>query len=232
MLTLVNHLCLNCGTELNYRNLTTYLCDNCVSKITQIDFKTACPKCGLPNSQRSCYFCQTHILKTKRNISMFEYKGFIRDLIHAVKFNNQKHKVSIIKRLTDKVDLDEIFKDTIDIIVPVPTSIKSLVRRGFDFVKLVFFHISKRNNKPFVNLLGRKTFHKEQKKLSIEERMIVVKKQFFIRKRVNLSGKNVLIVDDVFTTGSTVNACTELIETLNPKSVYSLTLARVPQEID
>ncbi|MCS7298727.1 MAG: ComF family protein [Spirochaetia bacterium] len=219
--------CINCGAELEYRNINIGICSKCISNISKINIQNACRKCGLPDSRDNCYFCQNHKLIVKRNISLFTYEGIIRDLIYDIKFDNQKDKVRTLNAITDDVMLDEIFEDEIDLVVPVPTSLKSLLKRGFDLVKLVFKPITKSNRKPFLNLLGRKLLHKEQKKLSKEEREKLVREQFYIRKLTNLTHKNVLIVDDVFTTGSTINACANLIMSLKPKSLYSLTLVRV-----
>lgn len=227
MRLLLDSYCINCGSELGYRDITTNLCSKCISSIPKIDIHNSCRKCGLPDSKDNCYFCQNHKLIVKKNISLFTYEGIVRDLIYDIKFENQKDKVSVLNAVTNGLTLDEIFEDKIDLIVPVPTSLKSLLKRGFDLVKLVFKPIARSNGKPFLNILGRKPFHREQKKLSKEEREKLVKEQFYIKKRIDLSNKNILLVDDVFTTGSTINACANLLMSLNPKSVYSLTLVRV-----
>ncbi|MCX8028813.1 MAG: phosphoribosyltransferase family protein [Brevinematales bacterium] len=231
MRILLDAYCVNCGDELSYKELSFGICTECLSNITLIDSNLSCRVCGLPDSSRKCSFCESNRIFVDRNISLFVYKGLLKDIVHQIKFSGQKHLVQVLNYKIGRINVDELFMVNIDIIIPVPTSIKSVVERGFDFVKMIFLPIAKANGKRYISLLGRKLFQKEQKKLSKDERASLVKKRFYLRNLVDLSGKNVLIVDDVFTTGSTINASAELIRELNPKSVFSLTLVRVLREL-
>ncbi|MEN2998703.1 MAG: ComF family protein [Brevinematia bacterium] len=223
--------CYNCGCELEYKNLSYGICEKCLSSIKMIDIFSSCPKCGLPNAKNWCYFCANQKLNMDRNISLYTYDGIIRNIIQKIKFNNETQKIRIIKRLTQNVVLDKIFGEPIDIIVPVPSSLKAFLKRGFDLIELIFKPLARKNRKKFERVIGRKLFAKQQKKLSRDERLRLAKEQFFVRKkREEIKGKTVLIVDDVFTTGSTLNVCSSIIKTLGAGKVFSLTLARSIEE--
>ncbi|MFN4244722.1 MAG: phosphoribosyltransferase family protein [Brevinematia bacterium] len=226
MKLLVNCFCYNCGKEVEYRNILIGLCGNCAREIQRIDITRSCKKCGLPYGNENCTFCKENVVEFDKNVSLYEYQGIIKYLIQCIKFENDISKIKVIKQLTKDIVLDEIFGDFIDLVVPVPPSLLSFLNRGFDLVEMIFKPISILNRKPFVKLLSKKPLSKQQKKLSKEERMNIIRKSFYIKMNIDLNNKVILLCDDIFTTGNTLNACASLIKKLNPKKVYTLTLAR------
>lgn len=228
---MIDPFCKICGAELSYSEIFRKICDKCFNSIPMVDLKNVCNKCGLPNSKEFCLFCYTNKLNVDRNISLYEYKDFMKDLIYRIKFYNDPTGMEIIKELLNNLNIDDLFNDKIDFIVPVPTSFKSLLERGFDFVYTVFKHLADKNNKKIIKIIGRKVFSKSQKKLSRDERIKLSKSQFFVKRKVNLDDKVVLLVDDVFTTGSTINVCNSLIRDLGAIKVYSLTIVRALEDM-
>lgn len=226
MKILIDPFCKICGRELGYGNLFRGICDGCFSSIPKIDVDKSCSKCGFPNGKSFCLFCSNNKLDVDRNVSLFEYRGFVRDLIYEIKFYSNPKGIDILKELVSDVVLDTLFDDEIDFVVPVPTSIKSLFERGFDLVHIVTKYLAKMNSKRFLKVVKKKIFSRSQKNLSREERIKLSKTQFFVSRRVRLEGKVVLLVDDVFTTGSTINVCSSLLRSLGARKVYSLTIVR------
>lgn len=231
MKTLIESFCKICGAELDYSDLFRRVCSKCFLSIPRIDLEKACYKCGFPNGRDFCLFCSTNKLEVDRNISLYEYKGFVKELIYEIKFFKNSSRIDIVKELISKVDVDKLFGDKIDLLVPVPTSLKSLVERGFDFVYSVFKTLANENQKYFVKVIGKRIFSKSQKTLSREDRIKLSRNQFFIKKKIKLDGKIVLLVDDVFTTGNTINVCSSLIRELGAMKIYSLTLVRALEEV-
>ncbi|MGB9621387.1 MAG: ComF family protein, partial [Brevinematia bacterium] len=129
------------------------------------------------------------------------------------------------------ININDLFSEKIDIIIPVPVSLISFLKRGFNLVDELFKEFAIKNKIPYIKVLGKRITSKEQKKLSKEERIQLVKKKFYIKKNIDLSNKNILIVDDVFTTGSTINACYELVKKLGANKIFSLTLCRAIENI-
>lgn len=223
--------CFFCGREIEYRNLFFGLCKKCIDDVKYIDLSNACSKCGLPNAKYDCWFCKASKLEFDKNISLYTYDGIIKKLVYDIKFNNEKWKTKIINSLTKGLILDKLFGEKIDLVVPVPPSFTSIIKRGFDFTKLVFKPIANNNKKKIVSVLGRKISLLQQKKLSKVERLEFVKNQFFVRKSIDLNNKIVLLVDDIFTTGSTLNACSDILKKMGASKVFSLTLVRVVEEL-
>lgn len=108
------------------------------------------------------------------------------------------------------------------VIVPAPSSQKRIDERGFDHIPLIFSKLGKR-----IELVIHKTADVKQSDLSKKERRNIGKHLALVPNAV-LRGERVLFVDDVMTTGSTVKACLRLLESLHPKSIEVLVLARVP----
>ena len=105
-------------------------------------------------------------------------------------------------------------------IIPIPSYIKDDERRGFN-------HVVESFKKLGLNVLPiiEKTAHHKQSDRTAEQRK-EIGKYLVIKDKVNLEKTKVLIVDDIYTTGATMNAAVNLIERLNPKCIKILVLAK------
>lgn len=156
---------------------------------------------------------------TKAN-SFTHYEGVVASAIHHFKFLG-------IRRLSKPLSEFLLFYDTkgIDSVVPVPLSPKSLKNRGFNQALLLSRHLSDEKKIPLLMDVLRKIVDTPpQVGLSAKERAANVKKAFACTGEV--TGLNVLLIDDVMTTGATVNACSKQLLSAGAKSVSVLTLAR------
>ena len=119
------------------------------------------------------------------------------------------------------------FYDTagIDAVIPVPLSPSGLKERGFNQALLLAYHLSKKKNLPLLmDVLQKVADTPPQVGLSAKERAANVRKAFACRKK--LSDMSILLIDDVMTTGATVNACSKQLLKAGAKNVYVLTLSR------
>jgi len=217
-------------------------------------FPSACPACSKPTDSLShapfcrqcwhsigqytgpsCRICGVHLVSvhadrcqhcledppafTKAH-SFCHYEGLIASAIHHFKFLG-------IRRLSRPLSGFLLFHDTegIDAVVPVPLSSSSLKSRGFNQALLLSLHLSKKKKIPLLMDVLRKIVDTPpQVGLSAKERAVNVKKAFACTGKV--TGMNVLLIDDVMTTGATVNACSRQLLKAGAKSVSVLTLAR------
>ncbi len=217
-------------------------------------FPSACPACSKPTDSLShapfcrqcwhsigqytgpsCRICGVHLVSLHvdrcqhcledppaftKAISFTHYEGLIASAIHHFKFLG-------IRRLSKPLSLFLLFHDTegIDAIIPVPLSQSGLKSRGFNQALLLSRHLSKEKKIPLLMDVLRKIVETSpQVGLSAKERAANVKKAFACRG--NVAGLNVLLIDDVMTTGATVNACSRQLLKAGAKSVSVLTLAR------
>ena len=125
------------------------------------------------------------------------------------------------------------FPNKIDYIAPVPMHLRKMRRRGFNQSLLMAVALSKKTGIPIVKNLLRKNKHtKNQISLVGKERKKNLKNAFifnFDHKDLVIN-KNILIIDDVFTTGTTINECAKILKDQKAKKVFALTIAKTSKK--
>ena len=117
--------------------------------------------------------------------------------------------------------------DAIDLLVPVPLHVKRLRERGFNQAHLLIRRWAKQEGIPFDGLtLSRSRWTAPQTGLSRSERRKNIKGAFSIRHPERIKGRKIVLVDDVYTTGATVNECARVLMKAGAEFVDVLTLAR------
>lgn len=120
----------------------------------------------------------------------------------------------------------EIIK-TYDIILPVPISKKRYKQRGYNQTELIAREIGKRTDIELVtNCLYKEKNNVPQSTLNKEDRIENVKNAYIIKNSKIIKGKRVIILDDIYTTGSTVNECSKLLKQNNVKEILVMTIAK------
>jgi ComF family protein len=211
--------CVGCGKE------GDVLCRNCTKSFPRI-VPPVCPKCGKP--QPSGIICPKCV-GWQNNIdgirSPFKFEGVVREAIHQFKYKNIRCFTSPLAAL-----LDEYLKKyplSVQVIVPVPLHSKRLRERGYNQSDLLAHELSKLINLPVnINCLKRIKYHLPQARTkSLEERLNNVN-QAFTCISTEMQKTNVLLIDDVSTSGATLDACAQALKMAGASSVWGLTLAR------
>ncbi len=119
-----------------------------------------------------------------------------------------------------------IFK-SYDTIIPVPISKKRMKERGYNQSALIAREIAKSTNLEYndICLLKSKNII-EQSKLNKEQRQDNIQGAYKMHKPQILQSKKILLVDDIYTTGSTVNECSKILQQANPQKIGVFTLAK------
>ena len=157
----------------------------------------------------------------------FVYDGIVRKTIINYKFNDKSY---IYKTLSNYILKNENFVENIksyDIIIPVPISNKRNKERGYNQSGLIAREISKITQV----MMNTKTLYKKinivpQSTLNKEEREQNIKNAYSIKNAKNIQNKKILIFDDIYTTGSTVNECSKILKENGAKEIGILTLAK------
>ena len=114
-----------------------------------------------------------------------------------------------------------------DTIIPVPISKKRRKERGYNQSELIAREIAKRAEVNYNNTSLFKTRNiVEQSKLNKEERQKNIQNAYQLRNGKTLENKKILLIDDIYTTGSTVNECSKILKQANPKKIGILTIAK------
>ncbi len=209
------------------------LCFECLSKINFIS-KPRCEICGFPfefslsskNHKLLCPNCIKKAPKFDKCISAVRYDEISKKIILPFKHCDKTLYAKFMAKLMNTVG-HEIISDS-DIIIPVPIHLSRMLKRKYNQASLIARLIAKQNNKTFMyyNLI-RVVATQSQGHLSPAQRKKNVSSAFTIRHPELLKGKNVLLIDDVYTTGATVNECAKILKFCGVKKVYVLTFARV-----
>ena len=158
---------------------------------------------------------------------MFKYKA-IRDKILAYKFDDKAYYYkTFVNILLNNKKMCEILK-SYDIIIPVPIHNKRRKERGYNQTELIAREIAKKAELEYINILEKCKNTIPQSTLSKEERIENSKDIYRTKEpsKQKIKDKKVLIFDDIYTTGSTVNECAKAIKTLQPYKIGILTIAK------
>lgn len=151
-----------------------------------------------------------------KNESIFQYNHFIKDVIARFKFRGDY----IIAKVFSEPIRQTIAKLDYDLLIPIPLSEERLYERGFNQAEALL-HAS---GFPSTSLLTRIHSEKQSKKTRAER--IHFPQVFQISAEINLEGKKVILMDDIYTTGSTLRHAAKLLKGAGAKHIQSLTLAR------
>ena len=154
-------------------------------------------------------------------IKIFKYEPFVKELakdlasLVIAHFQLLDEKPSFLKKNPDYV------------LVPVPLEKRKLKWRGFNQVEEIGKEISKFLNIPLINdILFKIKETPPQVELSEKEREENIKEVFIIRNREKILGKKILLVDDVYTTGSTMEECSQVLKKAGATEVIGIVIAR------
>ena len=217
--------CIVCG-----RAATSAVCADCSNSLRYIE-QPSCTKCGKPFSTHSgishlCYDCIKGKNKFTLSRAVFAYNGSIVTLIHRFKFGDQVNLSSFFSEELFKLYEANFAAMGINAILPVPLSMHRLKHRSYNQTQLLAGHLSKRLSLPvFAHALEKIKETQPQSRLSAEERQENVKDAYRVTNRGPLKGKKILLIDDVITTGATVNACTRALLRSGIKQVYVTAIA-------
>lgn len=220
--------CLNCDVRVPTHGT---LCLPCWQQIQFIS-EPMCHACGLPfdydiGENALCAPCLSESPLYSRARAAFRYDEHSRKLITRFKYSDQTQLAEIYGAWLAKAG-GQLLAQT-DIIIPVPLHYFRFVHRRFNQSALLTKVLSKKTGvKHLQNALKRSRRTVPQTGLTRKQRETNVKGAFTINKRYAgvIKGKNILLVDDVYTTGSTIEQCTKILLKAGAAQVNVLTLAR------
>mgnify|MGYP004599237987 FL=1 len=204
-------------------------------KLLDLIYPPKCMFCGKIEKNHICKDC-IKIVKNEEKITvldynayLFEYKDKLRDKIIEYKFDDKPYLYKDFAYLFINNQKICDFLKSYDIITAVPMYYKKKMQRGYNQTELIAKELSKKiNNLEYVNLLNKIKNTNNQMNLNKEERMQNLIGAYKINEKSKhlIANKNVLIFDDIYTTGSTIKECKKEIYKYNPKIIGTLTIAK------
>ena len=215
---------------------------NFYDNILDLIYPPVCGICGKLNQNYLCKKCQK-VLENQskfvidenqdsnqnfnKHLYIFKYEGIIRSMILNYKFNEKSYLyITFVNFLLKNEKFFKILK-SYDTIIPVPISSERKNERGYNQSELLAKELAKKLNIECVkNCLIKNKNIIEQSKLNKEERQKNIQGVYILKNKEKLINKKLLLIDDIFTTGSTVNECCKILKQANPRKIDVFTIAK------
>ncbi len=216
--------CVHCGADIPEGE---HLCQACLEGVKRIE-RPFCEVCSQPfdgalEDGFTCSNCRPFSFSCA--VSVCSSRGVVRELLHRFKYEGERRLRRPLGRwLAESLGDSRIASGPCDFLVPVPLHPGRLRMRGFNQAEVLAHML--RNRAPVLNCLRRVRDTATQTRLDREQRMENLRNAFEMRKNGDVRGKHLLLVDDVFTTGSTTGECARVLRHAGAESVRVITVAR------
>lgn len=219
--------CVSCMMPVGSREY--HLCAGCRERLKVAG--RSCPVCGGLLKNGGCGLCSTRKFYPERNIAVYEYDDVIRKLLHGLKFHGLRNIYRNFIPLMAETAAD-IYSDS-NAVTYVPMSGRKEAERGYNQSGLIAGGMAGMLSIPCVNFLAERRGFKTQRELGRTDRYINVIDRYRPVNIKILKHKTIILVDDVFTTGATINECARQLLAAGAGKVYSMAVARAdPENID
>lgn len=194
-------------------------CDECAVKLESADF---CSKCG----QHLCR-CESESFGYDGCATLIPYSGTCRDGILSLKYNRGFNSAKLLVPEVKKRLSEFGYLDSADIITAVPMTSSRRAMTGYNQAEYIAKLLSGETGLEYdFNLISKRRTAPLQHELSADERKVAAKNTYFPRRRHrDISGKTIILCDDIITTGSTLSACADVLKQMGAKAVYCCALA-------
>ncbi len=200
-------------------------CPRCARLLPEIG-PTFCRRCAKPTKTvvEECRDCRGRSFHFDSARAAWTYEGPARDVVHAYKYANQKSLApALAAYLTPLVG-------QADLITWVPLTRRKTWDRGYNQSKLLAVNLGRARGVAATALLRRTRPTKDQNQLDMAARKTNVKGAFGLIRAAKIGGAAVVLVDDVYTTGSTVSECARALKEGGAATVRVVTLARTVRD--
>lgn len=230
MVTVFPSFCRLCGRALEVSG-EKIVCFRCLQRVER-HAGPYCPICGRfyhqsEASVEPCGQCLKQPPPFSRHRSLGPYSGRLKEVILLFKYKDCEALSRPLARMMYEHPAGREIFEGLDCILPVPLHRKREKIRGFNQAALLGRSISELSGVPFLSgVLVKTRTTPAQVSLEAADRESNLKGAFEVRKAHQIAGKTVLLVDDVFTTGSTLKECAGQLEKAGAREIRALTLAR------
>lgn len=230
--------CIVCGELLPLHHKDKWLCDLCCKKIPFL-LPPFCSKCGAELEKEEnkftigeCLDCSHSSFAFEKGFSAFHY-ATVKKSIHYFKFRGVK-KDGIGLAMLMKKFMEQNFKEefmSYDFMLPVPIHPKKKKQRGFNQAEILTEELSKLTGMPWnPKLLYRTKNTKPQNALTPDERKTNIENAFAVSEPKTVENQKILLIDDIFTTGSTIHECAKCLLRAGANEVGFFALSTVAKE--
>jgi ComF family protein len=208
------------------------LCSICGERLAS-PFTFAAEACDSESGEARCGLCRRLEPPYVKATAYGSYESGLRELIHLLKYNQVRPAAGVLGRMLAEAieDLQSLFTGSEVLVVPVPLHARKLRQRGFNQSELIAraglkLKAADRQFELNAKVLERRRETKSQIGLSRHQRRENIRGAFVVAKPGEVAGREILLVDDVFTTGTTVSECARVLRRAGASKVFVATVAR------
>lgn len=198
------------------------VCNGCLKDIRIIN-QPACMKCGKQledEIEEFCHDCKVKSFEYERGVAAFSYSKAMKRSMYAFKYNNRREYAEFYSKVICEKYNKVIRSWDVDVLMPVPLHRRRFIKRGYNQAQVVADAISKKLGIAVdAKTLVRSKNTKPQKELTDKERNNNIENAFQISPN-GIKYNKVILVDDIYTTGTTINECARVLKRNGVKSVY------------
>ncbi len=187
---------------------------------------------GAETSEVRCGMCRRAEPSFKRALAYGSYEGGLRELIHLLKYANVRPAAKVLGRMLNEVicELESGFSEKEILLIPVPLHKTKQRQREFNQAEIIASAALKMRKKTRIqlrtDLLERRRPTQSQIGLSSHQRRENLRGAFAVASPQEIKDREILLVDDVFTTGTTVSECARVLQRAGAAKVWVATVAR------
>jgi len=175
----------------------------------------------------TCANCSHRRLYFEAAVAVYRSRGIVRRVVHQFKYGHQMHLQHLVGQwLQAALDDERLRGRQFDVIVPVPLHSARQRERGFNQAALLALLLGERIAAPVEPVLERIRYTTTQTAFDRSERMENLRGAFRLRRKMDVRGLRVLLVDDVLTTGATLSECARILKKSGSASIHAATAAR------
>ena len=203
------------------------MCESCWYGIPLIGDQH-CVRCGVPSNGQpdGCVHCDPAAWSFRYTRVLAPFNETARQVIHALKYHRKRSLGPRLGGLLAAALRDDVRFGRVDLVLPVPLHRARLKQRGYNQSDLLARALAEALGKPVpADVLVRTRNTSDQTKLSAQERRANVAGAFSVRHPEKVAGKHLAVVDDVLTTGATLDACSQALLDAGAQSVFAVAVA-------
>ncbi len=209
--------CASCSSNLLIEE--AFICEVCQSKLVRADK-------SLLDHEYARKFRSRDIISGFTSVFVFEKNKELQNIIHSIKYRNKFLTAKYLGTIAGEILEQQVLQWNIDLVIPVPLHRLKTAERGYNQSYYFAKGLTAALNIPLLNnAVKRKRYTATQTLMTLPEREQNMEGAFTVVRTKPLQGKNILIVDDVITTGSTIIECARVLKEKGADKIYALSIA-------
>lgn len=208
-----------CSCKIKLLSSERFVCYSCLKNIQKVKQERL-------HSEFEKKFDKKKIISGFTSLYVFEKDKELQNIIHSLKYNGRFQIGTFLGRELGNNIKNEIQNWNINLILPVPLHQLKKAERGYNQSFYIAKGLSKEMNIPlYLKIIKRKKYTQSQTAMNLIERQKNIQEAFKIKNEKRIKGKNLLLIDDVITTGATISECGKVLLNSGANKIYAASIA-------